>query len=59
MSAHPAKSKKTMKRAANRRQGGDEFRRTYSVYSVPSSGDSTKPVIVVRPLRLEQYSTRF
>lgn len=58
-SAHPAKSKKTMKRAANRRQGGDEFRRTYSVYSVPSSGDSTKPVIVVRPLRVNQYSSRF
>jgi hypothetical protein len=57
-SAHPAKSKKA-KRVANRRQGGDEFRRTYSVYSVPGSGDSAKPVIVVRPLRVNQYSSRF
>ena len=30
----------------------------YSVYSVPSAG-STKPVIVVRPLRLNAYSSRF
>lgn len=35
-----------------------EFRRTYSVYSVPGSG-SAKPVIVVRPLRLNAYTSRF
>ena len=36
----------------------DEFRRVYSVYSVPSRGGE-KPVIVVRPLRLNEYSSRF
>ena len=46
--------KKVVKRA-DRRQGRDETR---SVYSVPS-GDSTKPVIVVRPLRVNDYSSRF
>ena len=46
--------KKAAKRA-DRRQGRDETR---SVYSVPS-GDSTKPVIVVRPLRVNDYSSRF
>ncbi len=46
--------KKVAKRS-DRRQGRDEFR---SVYSVPS-GDSTKPVIVVRPLRVNDYSSRF
>jgi hypothetical protein len=47
----------TVKKAkrADRRQARDETR---SVYSVPS-GDSTKPVIVVRPLRIEQYSSRY
>jgi len=48
----------TVKKAAkrsDRRQGRDEIR---SVYSVPS-GDSTKPVIVVRPLRVNDYSSRF
>jgi hypothetical protein len=45
----------TVKRDAkrsDRRQSRDEFR---SVYSVPS-GDSIKPVIVVRPLRVNDYS---
>ena len=46
--------KKVVKRS-DRRQGRDETR---SVYSVPS-GDSTKPVIVVRPLRVNDYSSRF
>jgi hypothetical protein len=46
--------KKVAKRA-DRRQARDETR---SVYSVPS-GDSTKPVIVVRPLRVNDYSSRF
>jgi hypothetical protein len=54
--AAPA-GKKAAKRA-ERRQGRDDFRRVYSVYSVPSAG-STKPVIVVRPMRVEQYSSRF
>jgi hypothetical protein len=40
--------------AANR----DGFSRVYSVYSVPS-GESTRPVIVVRPLRLSAESPRF
>ena len=51
----------TVKKAAKRadpRQGRDD-RRVYSVYSVPSSGESTKPVIVVRPLRVNDYSSRF
>jgi hypothetical protein len=52
----------TVKRAARRsdvrRQNGDDVRRVYSVYSVPSAG-STRPVIVVRPLRVNQYSSRF
>ena len=51
--------KKTPKRSETRRsRGRDEFRRVYSVYSVPSAG-STKPVIVVRPLRRDAYSSRF
>ena len=49
--------KKVAKRA-DRRQGRDEFRSVYSVYSVPSAS-STKPVIVVRPLRVNDYSSRF
>jgi hypothetical protein len=49
--------KKAAKRA-DRRQGRDDFRRVYSVYSVPSA-DSTRPVIVVRPAQVEQYSSRF
>jgi hypothetical protein len=52
--------KKAAKRSDLRRQpqGGDEFRRSYSVYTVPAA-NSTKPVIVVRPLRLNTYSSRF
>jgi hypothetical protein len=57
--ADQAKSiKKAVKRSELRRQGRDDFRRGYSVYSVPSAG-STKPVIVVRPLPLNAYSSRF
>ena len=50
--------KKAARRANRQPRHGDEFRRVYSVYSVPSAG-STKPVIVVRPMQVEQYSTRF
>jgi hypothetical protein len=52
--------KKAMRHSESRqqRQGRDDFRRVYSVYSVPSA-DSSKPVIVVRPLRLNEYSSRF
>jgi hypothetical protein len=49
--------KKAVKRA-DRRQARDDLRRVYSVYSVPSAG-GTKPVIVVRPPSVEQYSSRF
>jgi hypothetical protein len=52
--------KKAVRRTAARqpRQGRDEFRRVYSVYSVPSA-DSTKPVIVVRPLHVNQYASDY
>lgn len=50
--------KKAAKRA-DRRQGRDDHRRVYSVYSVPSSAEGTRPVIVVRPARVEQYSWRY
>jgi hypothetical protein len=50
--------KKVMRRTDSRRPRSDEFRRVYSVYTVPSAG-SSKPVIVVRPARVEQYSSRF
>jgi len=56
--------KKPAKRTETRRQRNreaarrDGFNRVYSVYSVPS-GESTKPVIVVRPLRLSSESPRF
>jgi len=52
--------KKPARRAEARqqRQGRDDFRRVYSVYSVPSA-DSTKPVIVVRPLRVNQYASEY
>jgi len=46
--------KKAPKRSETRRQRN----RAYSVYSVPSAG-GTRPVIVVRPLRLDAYSSRF
>ncbi|MGB9368930.1 MAG: hypothetical protein WCE79_23235 [Xanthobacteraceae bacterium] len=49
--------KKAAKRA-DRRQARDDVRGVYSVYSVPSAG-GTKPVIVVRPPTVEQYSSRF
>jgi hypothetical protein len=51
-------AKKAARRADSRRPHNDEFRRVYSVYSVPSAG-SAKPVIVVRPMNIEQYSSRF
>ena len=51
--------KKTPKRSETRRsRDRNEFQRVYSVYSVPSAG-STTPVIVVRPLRRDAYSSRF
>jgi hypothetical protein len=50
--------KKATKRSEKRERGGDEFRRAYSVYSVPSARGA-RPVIVVRPLRLNTYSSRF
>jgi len=49
--------KKATKRS-EKRQRGDEFRRAYSVYSAPSVRGA-QPVIVVRPLRLNAYSSRF
>ena len=50
--------KKTPKRSETRRsRDRNEFQRVYSVYSVPAG--STKPVIVVRPLRRDAYSSRF
>jgi hypothetical protein len=56
-------AKKPAKRSETRRQRSreasrDGFNRVYSVYSVPS-GESTRPVIVVRPLRLGADSPRF
>ena len=50
--------KRATKRSENRRQARDNMRRVYSVYSVPS-GEGARPVIVVRPLRIEQYSSRY
>ena len=57
--AKPAATTKKAAKRADRRQGRGDFRRTYSVYSVPSAGENSKPVIVVRPLRIEQYSSRY
>jgi hypothetical protein len=54
----PAPAVKKAARRADNRRHKDEFRRVYSVYSVPSAG-SAKPVIVVRPMNIEQYSSRF
>jgi hypothetical protein len=55
-------AKKPAKRSETRRQRSRETdrdgSRVYSVYSVPS-GDRTRPVIVVRPLRLGADSPRF
>lgn len=50
--------KKAARRSAARQQSRDDFRRVYSVYSVPAA-DGAKPVIVVRPMQIEQYSSRF
>jgi hypothetical protein len=46
------------RRQRNREANRDGFNRVYSVYSVPS-GESMRPVIVVRPLRLGADSSRF
>jgi hypothetical protein len=56
----PPLVKKPAKRSETRRQRNRETDRSrvYSVYSVPS-GESTRPVIVVRPLRLGADSPRF
>jgi hypothetical protein len=54
----PPTVKKAARRSAARQQSRDDFRRVYSVYSVPAA-DSAKPVIVVRPMQIEQYSSRF
>ena len=53
----PAKRSET-RRQRNREANRDGSSRAYSVYSVPS-GESTRPVIVVRPLRLGAESPRF
>lgn len=50
--------KKVAKRSESRRGSRADFRRVYSVYSVPSRGGE-KPVIVVRPLRINSFSSRF
>lgn len=57
--AVPVAKKAARRSDLRQQQGRDEFRRAYSVYSVPSADSSTKPVIVVRPLRVNQYSSRF
>ena len=55
----PPAVEKPAKRSETRRQRSrDGFSRVYSVYSVPS-GESAKPVIVVRPLPLNTYSSRY
>src|SRR5947209_1930766 len=62
-------AKKPARRSEQRRQRSrdvtvrevgsrDGFKRVYSVHSVPS-GESVKPVIVVRPLPLNAFSSRF
>jgi hypothetical protein len=55
----PAIKKSARRSAARQRPQRNEFRRVYSVYSVPAAADSTRPVIVVRPMNIEQYSSRF
>ncbi len=50
-------AKKSVKRSEARRQR-EESRRGTTVYTVPSASGA-KPVIVVRPLRLDTYSSRF
>jgi hypothetical protein len=54
----PAKRSETRRQRNREAANRDGFNRVYSVYSVPS-GESTKPVIVVRPLRLGSDSSRF
>lgn len=54
----PPTVKKPPRHSAMQRSARNEIRRTYSAYAVPSAG-STKPVIVVRPLRVNAYSSRF
>lgn len=54
----PPTVKKPPRHSAMQRSARNELRRTYSAYAVPSAG-STKPVIVVRPLRVNAYSSRF
>src|SRR4051812_41128456 len=61
-------AKKPMKRSEQRQRSRDVtvrevgsrdgFKRVYSVHSVPS-GENVKPVIVVRPLPLNAFSSRF
>jgi hypothetical protein len=67
-SVAPEAAKKPVKRSEQRQRSRevtvrevgsrDGFKRVYSVHSVPS-GESVKPVIVVRPLPLNTYSSRF
>ncbi len=54
----PATRKATRRSDVRQQPSSVDLRRVYSVYAVPSGG-STKPVIVVRPLRVNQYSSRF
>jgi len=54
----PAKRSETRRQRNREATNRDGFNRVYSVYSVPS-GESTKPVIVVRPLRVSSESPRF
>jgi len=53
----PAKRSET-RRQRNREANRDGYSRGYSMHSVPS-GEGTRPVIVVRPLRLGADSPRF
>ena len=58
VSEQPAVKKPAKRSETGRQRGRDGFNRVYSVYSVPS-GESAKPVIVVRPLPLTTYSSRY
>jgi len=51
----PVANRVTKRSAKHQR---NEFRRVYSVYSVPARGGD-RPVIVVRPLRLNDQASRF
>jgi hypothetical protein len=57
--ATPAVKKSARRAEARQQPQRNEFRRVYSVYSVPAADTATKPVIVVRPMNIEQYSSRF